>query len=380
MRVPDASRKVFRTLRGHVGLVLRRSRSSALRASGIALYPWLGSRAPLKGMDDSRAFAARTGADYTVLGQARSLQFGTPPSSFLAPETFILAIPNGRVLGGEGVVITPEHRILSDVSIAIALPDWRHPALKRPLLPKVTRIEGEAAVIASVFPRNYWHWMIDILPRIHLLERAGVLPHRLIVNAELPFQRETLSTIGVGADRLLSVDPDAQLEVERLIVPSLPEAFCTIVPETIGFLRERFLHADANLAPHRLIYLSRNDAARRRVVNEEDLFARLEPLGFERVVLGALSVAEQARVFASARMILAPHGAGCTNLVFATPGSTFLEFMPDNGHHVSFEMLTSLLGVKYGRIEYTGPVPAPPEVTADVDAIMFRVHAMLRDL
>jgi capsular polysaccharide biosynthesis protein len=377
VRTRDSALKAFRKARFLGGFALRKSRSALLRAGYATLNPVLGARAPLAGQDDSKSFAARTGADYRPLDPARMLSYGVPPKSLLAPETFVLTMPNGRVLGAHGVVITPEHRILSDVSIAIARPDWRHPALKMPLLPRLTRVEGEAAVISSVFPGNYWHWMVDILPRIGLLERAGLKPQVLIVNAELSFQKETLATLGIRPEQLLPLAANAHVEVERLVIPSLPEAFCTITPETIAFLRERFLRVDAQTSPHRLIYLSRQDAARRRVVNEDELFARLEPLGFERVLLGALSVADQARVFASARMIVAPHGAGCTNLAFATPGAAFLEFMPDNGYHPSFEMLASLLGCKYGKVDYTGPLPAPPEVIADVEAIMRAVHQML---
>lgn len=40
------------------------------------------------------------------------------------------------------------------------------------------------------------------------------------------------------------------------------------------------------------------------------------------------SVAEQARLFRSARLVIANHGAGCTNVVFCEPGTHFVELPP----------------------------------------------------
>jgi capsular polysaccharide biosynthesis protein len=67
----------------------------------------------------------------------------------------------------------------------------------------------------------------------------------------------------------------------------------------------------------RRIYVSRADAADRRILNESELMSVLNKYGFERIVPGSLSFEEQVQTFADAEIILGPHGAGLTNIIFA---------------------------------------------------------------
>ena len=75
----------------------------------------------------------------------------------------------------------------------------------------------------------------------------------------------------------------------------------------------------------RKIYISRADAALRRVANEDEICARLRPLGFVMVRLAVLSLAEQIRTVRSARIIIAPHGMGLTHIAFHTGGLLLIE-------------------------------------------------------
>ena len=108
-------------------------------------------------------------------------------------------------------------------------------------------------------------------------------------------------------------------------MPSLPDDKLRTPPWIVPWLRAQFLPDDV-CPPHRRLYVSRGHAKRtRRVENESELLAVLEPLGFEVIDPGALSSADQVRAFAEAEYIVGPHGAGLTNLAFASPGAAVLE-------------------------------------------------------
>jgi capsular polysaccharide biosynthesis protein len=86
------------------------------------------------------------------------------------------------------------------------------------------------------------------------------------------------------------------------------------------------------LAPDRQarrIFVSRAKA-RRSVAVEPAILELLAPLGFKAVCLEDYSVPEQAALFRDAEVVVAFHGAGLTNLVFARPGTVVIEiFAPD---------------------------------------------------
>ena len=80
--------------------------------------------------------------------------------------------------------------------------------------------------------------------------------------------------------------------------------------------------------PTRRLFVGRSNVQRRRLVNEAECIEYAARYGFESVSTDGLSVAEEARLFAEAACIIAPHGAALTNLLFATPGAHVLELLP----------------------------------------------------
>ena len=65
------------------------------------------------------------------------------------------------------------------------------------------------------------------------------------------------------------------------------------------------------------VFISREDATIRQVTNADAILPVLDEYGFETHVLTELSVAEQIARFSDADIVVAPHGAGLTNLVYA---------------------------------------------------------------
>ena len=69
------------------------------------------------------------------------------------------------------------------------------------------------------------------------------------------------------------------------------------------------------------IYISREDATRRRVHNFDEVHELLQSFGFAEYKLSDHSVREQVALFANADVIVSPHGAGLTNIIFSTSAS-----------------------------------------------------------
>ena len=88
--------------------------------------------------------------------------------------------------------------------------------------------------------------------------------------------------------------------------------------------------------------------ARNRVAeNEAELIDLLERQGVRIVVPGTLSVAEQIAAFRAARLVIGPHGAGMSNIVFCQSGSFVYEMLPRDYPNAAFNRLAQAAGVNY---------------------------------
>jgi capsular polysaccharide biosynthesis protein len=94
------------------------------------------------------------------------------------------------------------------------------------------------------------------------------------------------------------------------------------------------------------VYISRQDAERRRVTNEDELMRELSQLGFERYEPGRLSLEDQITLFANADVIVGPHGLAYTNLIYASD-ATLIELFPENGATETYFVATEELGIDY---------------------------------
>jgi hypothetical protein len=85
-----------------------------------------------------------------------------------ASETFIVTIPEGRAWS-DCAVITPDDRLIADISRVYA-PVEEHPIFRKWKLRPASYYGGTVAVLAMLGgDHNYYHWMLDVLPRLSLL-------------------------------------------------------------------------------------------------------------------------------------------------------------------------------------------------------------------
>ena len=228
----------------------------------------------------------------------------------------------------------------------------------------VVRI-SEAPLFLIGGSRNYYHWMLDYLPRLML---AGADVRLLVNEARAPFQDECFALLGIDADRLVGAPDAVQIVCDELQAAPVPVRQMRLDGAALAWLRGDFAakalvgaSAGAPMSTRRRLYVSRKDASLRRVVNEAELFDALEPLGFELVIGGDLSVAEQVRLFSGADLVVAPHGAALTNLVFTNPGALLVELSAAQRVQYSFfRQICQDCGHDFALLQ-CGSVPSPEQ-------------------
>ena len=284
---------------------------------------------------------------------------------------FVVSIPQGKIWNAPhknawmichaSATISPDNYLLGDLSRYYPwfLPPCPykekidHAIFELDRLPKLTKLRGKVAVLSSLAGHVYYHWMFDILPRIELLRLSGVDLQSLdwfVVNyKEKPFQKETLSWLGIPLNKVVSSDEYSFVEAEELIVPSFPGYLDWVPYGTVKFLRQTFLPKISldNSQHSKKIYVSRARARARQLINEESVTHFLSDLGFKTVFLEEMTVLEQVALFANARIIVSPHGSGLTNLAFCSPRTTVVEIFSPNYVRTDYWMISQYLELKH---------------------------------
>lgn len=260
-------------------------------------------------------------------------------------ETFFLHIPNGKTYSNDGIIIEQNHILKeliwqNDVSRKTDLENIDIQILSQP-----TKITGKVAVIAQNGQFCYYHWMTEVIGRLLLLTSRNITYDYLVVPLSKSYMQESLHLLDVDTTKI--IEPSASniyIQADELIVPSLinqihptPTLSSYPSPEIIMLLRNQFLpkiekyKVENSIFLSKKIFISRKDAAVRKLINEDELFEKLETYGFQRYCLSQLSLLEQMTLFNHADTIIALHGAGLTNLIFSKPGTQVVEIFQARG-------------------------------------------------
>ena len=202
---------------------------------------------------------------------------------------------------------------------------------------------------------NFYHFTRETLPALTLVARYGLTGPFHIVgpkSEERAFVRESVATWFpdlaarvslVSGDlrylRALVVVPVKSLyrqsnhrhipaitTVAKDVIPRRPVVATAAamslnaVEDSVMALRDHCLSRITPAGRTRRIYVARRSGRQRRVVGEELLLAALAPLGFETVYFEDMSVAAQAQIMQECEAVVALHGAGVTNMLFAAAG------------------------------------------------------------
>jgi tetratricopeptide (TPR) repeat protein/capsular polysaccharide biosynthesis protein len=278
--------------------------------------------------------------------------------SFPYPTTFVAAIPEGRawivpqqnywMVCNAIAVITPDNYLLADLSrdypgklpVCQKNDPGKHRVFELDVFPPLETIDGNIAILSGLSGNVYFHWMVDILPRIELLRQGGFDLEKIdgfVVNSyQQSFQRETLGLLGIPEGKIIESDRVPHIKAKQLICPSFPGDLGWPPPWAIHFLRREFFGKLTLKSgyPER-IYISRSQARYRKVFNETEVIEVLSEAGFVPIWLESLSFEEQIALFSQAKVIVSPHGSGLTNIIFCQRGTKVIEFMSPHyiGHY-----------------------------------------------
>jgi len=203
---------------------------------------------------------------------------------------------------------------------------------------------------------QYYHWLLDALPKIGLLKNAGIdidkIDHFVFREISTDFHRETLQLAGIQSDKIVESISGAKFLCDEVLDIRMSNFVGMTMPRFIpDYLKKTILEKSSDTSSgHKRIYIGRPKKLKRRgVENEDDLVAMLSEYGFQHMEMENFSVKEQAQLFNSAEVIVTPHGGALANMVFCNTGTKIIELF---AHHVFsyFYGLANLCDLDYSAV------------------------------
>ncbi|MDM9379589.1 glycosyltransferase family 61 protein [Chlorogloeopsis sp. ULAP01] len=218
------------------------------------------------------------------------------------------------------------------------------------------------SLINSWNHNNYYQWMINTLTKLEGIKyyenKTGLKVPLIIHNQPNKWQIESLKYLGYQEEDFIFWRNQKTL-VRNLIVPSFrnlyldeniysgytsPQGLTWLAEELKRYVRKNYTSITD---VHPYVYVSRRKAVGRRILNESEVAECLQSYNFRSYVLEELNLAEQINLFSQAKFVIAPHGAGLSNIIFST-NSKVIEICGETPPTLNFAGIARTLGFQYG--------------------------------
>lgn len=273
-------------------------------------------------------------------------------ASFEMGEVWITKIYNGRILTNlkNAVAIVDEFgKLIEGLSFTYDKNEnnqFYHAPVDRNYFLSTNDIAKPKKVRGTVFSLltgggknfNFYHWFLDSLSRLGDLELAGwteKVDYYLVPEYVKDFQKESLQMLGIPSSKILSSIENKHVIADCMIASSHPRSATFGVRRlTVEFLHRKFQNVDLvyNLGkkfPKKFL-ISRNDAPRRKVKNENDFSKMLMQFGIETIEISKFTFQEVIYLFRNAELVVSPHGASLTNMIFCYKDVRIIELFDES--------------------------------------------------
>jgi Glycosyltransferase 61 len=242
----------------------------------------------------------------------------------------------------------------------------------------IERIE-RGAFFFEVWSENYFHWFCRCLPKAILLATSDPdVPLLLPFGTKLRhFQRESLARCGL-LDRIRYVQSRRAVVGELALVDGMN----VLNPHMLLRTRDAMLKPDRRVDPLGRVFISRATAQWRRMPNEAEVANCLSEYDFELVDFSEMSLDQQIAMMQSTAVLVGLHGAGLTNMLFASPGLHVVEITDPDFPNADYYMLASALGHAYWHLEGIAcgaSAPGYHDVSAPLDELRRALPGALQE-
>ena len=227
------------------------------------------------------------------------------------------------------------------------------------------RVPGELGVLSDRFsgPMSVCHFLLDHLTRVPLYRKVAA-ETRFLCADDYPYYREVARLAGMESKFLWRPALRFSVRADRLLISdSIASSFRHPghfgAKWAVDFVRLSLLKGSPSGV--RRLFISRDDAGSRLILNWPEIMPILLAWDYEIVRLSDLSVMQQIELFASAAYVVGVHGAGLTNVIFSLPGLRVLEILPPLAASSTYWTLCSAMDHRYHALIAEDPEMTRPD-------------------
>lgn len=281
----------------------------------------------------------------------------------------IYKVSNGRIFTDleENVAIIKDNFIIPEISYQQVSGELKNINYNRVINKGTNRIlrtiSGKIfCLVQGGSGNNYFHFLFDIITKLKIYQEKYSLSEidYFYVPGVSTWQKKILSLFDINEDRLIDSNNFRHVKSSEVIAVDHPwykkgfvQQEIKNLPEwSIFFLREKFLKFQKKFNAPKKIFIDRSDSLHNhcKLINNQEIINFLETKGFKSYQVSKLDFFEQIYLFKNADIIISPHGAALTNIIFSNPNLKLFELIPNNHDSVKCERISKFLNFEYTRI------------------------------
>ena len=210
---------------------------------------------------------------------------------------------------------------------------------------------------------NYAHWMLDVLPRIKLLLSKMLISEikNIYVTKLNKFQNQSFSFLGLKTFKIIDPNIFRHVKADQIISVSHPYYFkktwfyaqSNLPSWIIKFLRNDISKkVKSKKKSYKRIFIDRSDSLQNhsKLINNNEVIKYLKSKRFKCLRLTELNLKDQISIFKNCNTIIAPHGAGLTNIAFCKKNTKVIEIIPHDNKNYLFKRISKINKLKYKSI------------------------------
>ena len=267
----------------------------------------------------------------------------------------------------EHVAIIKNNIIVPEISYQQVNGELKNTSFNKVLKNGTTRLKKKfngnvLSLVQGASGNNYFHFLFDVVSKLLIFEQKFDFKNidYFYMPNDFDWQKKIISKFDIPENKLINSQKYRHINANKIFAVEHPWYKKGIIQEEIAnlpewiihSLRNKFLKYKKKFSSMDKIFIDRSDSIFNhcKLINNQEVIDFLVTKGFRSYQTSKLDFFEQIYLFNNARVIIGPHGAAFSNIIFSQPGLNLIEFIPKEHQSVKCERISRILDFNYKRV------------------------------